>query len=95
MGSEMCIRDRVRSVRPSDMLSPDELRGLMMPVSVIWGEADRVLRPEHRAFFEEHLPAHAEIHRLEEYGHVPHMTHPDELARRVLQTVRAAVEWTR
>ena len=82
------IDDLLRSITPSDLLRPEELSGLEMPVFMLWGEADRVLWPEHRRFFEEHLPAHAEIHRIEEYGHVPHMSHPDCLAARLLEFAR-------
>ena len=82
------IEDLLRSVTPENLLKPEELERLTMPVTVLWGEADRVLRPEHRRFFEEHLPPHAELHRLEEYGHVPHMSHPDCLADRVLELAR-------
>jgi pimeloyl-ACP methyl ester carboxylesterase len=86
------IEDLLRSIRPEDLLTPGELESLRMPVQVLWGEADRVLRPEHRRFFEEHLPAHAEIHRLAEYGHVPHMSHPDCLAERLLDFVRRVAD---
>ena len=82
------MADLLRSVRPSDLLTPAELAGLSMPVFVLWGEADGVLRPAHRRFFEEHLPPHAEVHRIEEYGHVPHMSHPDCLAARLIEFTR-------
>jgi len=82
------IEDLLRSVRPEDLLRPYELSRLSMPVFVLWGEADRVLWPAHRRFFEEHLPPHAEVHRIEEYGHVPHMSHPDCLAARLIDFAR-------
>lgn len=82
------IEQLLRSVRPEDLLQPEELERLTMPVMVLWGDADRILRPEDRIFFEAHLPAHAEIHRLREYGHVPHMSHPDSLARYLLDFTR-------
>ena len=82
------IEDLLRSLHPGDLLRPDELEKLTMPVFVLWGESDRVLLPEHRRFFEEHLPPHAEVHRIEEYGHVPHMSHPDCLAERLLEFTR-------
>lgn len=82
------IEDLLRSVRPENLLHADELERLTMPVFVYWGEADRVLLPEHRQFFEDHLPPHAEVHRIEEYGHVPHMSHPDCLAERLLEVAR-------
>lgn len=83
------IAELLRSVKPEDLLQPEELERLTMPVLVLWGEADGVLQPAHRQFFEEHLPPHAEVHRLEEYGHVPHMCHPDCLAERVLEFARS------
>ncbi len=82
------IEDLLRSVTPEHLLRPEELKRLKMPVLVLWGEADRVLRPTHRKFFEENLPAHAEIRRLTQYGHVPHMSHPDSLAYYLLEFVR-------
>ncbi|HJL14263.1 MAG TPA: alpha/beta hydrolase [Sandaracinaceae bacterium LLY-WYZ-13_1] len=86
------IEDLLRSIRPEDLLHADELEGLRMPVLVLWGEADRVLRPEHRRFFEEHLPTHAEVHRLAEYGHVPHMSHPSCLSERLLEFTRRVAD---
>ncbi len=83
------VEDLLESITPEDLLTADELEQLQMPIFVLWGEADRVLLPEHRRFFEQHLPDHAEIHRIEEYGHVPHMSHPDCLAARLLEFTRA------
>jgi pimeloyl-ACP methyl ester carboxylesterase len=82
------IEDLLRSVRPQDLLRPEEVQCLKMPILMLWGEADRVLRPEHRRFFEKYLPGHAEIHRMDEFGHVPHMSHPDHLAELLLDFTR-------
>lgn len=82
------IEELLRSVRPADLLRPDELARLTMPVTVLWGDADRILHEDHRRFFEAHLPPHAEVHRLREYGHVPHMSHPDSLATLLLDFTR-------
>lgn len=85
------IEDLLRSVKPQDLLRPKELESLKMPILMLWGEADRVLRPEHRRFFEKHLPGHAEIHRMEEFGHVPHMSHPEHLAELLLDFTKRVV----
>ncbi len=82
------IEQLLRSVTTADLLRPDELASLRMPVKVLWGEADRILRPGDRRFFEQHLPPHAEVHALREYGHVPHMSHPDSLAKLLLDFTR-------
>ena len=54
-----------------------------MPVLVLWGKADRILWRSHLEFFARHLPPHAELLCLDEYGHVPHMTHATELTTRI------------
>jgi pimeloyl-ACP methyl ester carboxylesterase len=82
------IEDLLRSTKPQDLLRAEELERLKMPVFVLWGDADRVLRPSDRTFFEKHLPAHAEVHRYEEFGHVPHISHPDHLAELLIDFTR-------
>jgi len=82
------VDDLLQSITPADLLTPSELEQLAMPIFVLWGEADGVLWPAHREFFERHLPSHAEVHRIEEYGHVPHMSHPDCLSARLLEFTR-------
>ena len=82
------IEQLLRSMRPGDLLRAEELARLTMPVTVLWGDADRILHDDHRRFFEAHLPPHAEVHRLREYGHVPHMSHPDSLATLLLEFTR-------
>ncbi len=82
------IEELLRSLRPSDFLQPDELARLTMPIKLVWGDADRILHEDHRRFFEAHLPPHAEMQRLREYGHVPHMSHPDQLSTLLLDFTR-------
>jgi pimeloyl-ACP methyl ester carboxylesterase len=82
------IEELLRSMRPGHLLRADELARLSMPVTVLWGEADRILDDQHRVFFERHLPPHAEVHRLRECGHVPHICHPDSLATLLLEFTR-------
>jgi len=84
----------LESVGPSDLLGPAELEKLFMPTLVLWGDRDRVLRPSHREFFEEHLPTHAVVERLPLNGHVPHMENCRELAARILDHLRLCVENT-
>lgn len=82
------IEQLLRSMRPGDLLRADELARLTMPVMMLWGDADRILHEEHRRFFEAHLPPHAEVFRLREYGHVPHMSHPESLTTLLLEFTR-------
>lgn len=82
------IEELLRSVKTADFLRKDELAALPMPVTVLWGEADRILRPRDRSFFEENLPPHARLYGLREYGHVPHMCHPDSLSQYLIDFAR-------
>lgn len=82
------IEELLRSLRPADFLRPEELARLSMPIKLLWGDADRILDEGQRRFFEAHLPPHAEMQRLREYGHVPHISHPDQLATLLLDFTR-------
>jgi pyruvate dehydrogenase E2 component (dihydrolipoamide acetyltransferase) len=53
------------------------LPALSIPVSVIWGENDRILPVAHADL----LPGHVEVHRLEGIGHMPHMEASAEVNR--------------
>lgn len=84
------VRAVVRSFRRESLLAPEDLRGLSMPVEVLWGGADRVLTPGHLRFWRTHLPPHARLVVHEETGHVPHIDAHDVLVDRIAGFVRAA-----
>ena len=67
-----------------DLLTADELARLRMPVRFLWGQGERILLPEHLAFFTAHLPAHADIERPDGYGHIPYFENAEDLARRLV-----------
>ena len=66
-------RHLVSQVSPDDMLQPEELSSLAMPILMVWGREDEVLRRSHLAFFRRHLPAHATITTPPRVGHVPYL----------------------
>lgn len=83
------VTELLSKLSTADFLEPTELASLRVPTLVLWGEADRILWTDHRAFFETHLPReHAEVRRLRHFGHVPHLSHPDELAAHVLDLLK-------
>ena len=84
------LRELLGRARPDDLLRPAELAALPMPVEVVWGGADRILRGSHLEFFRQHLPAHARVEVVPHFGHAPHMDHPAELHRRLLAFARRA-----
>jgi pimeloyl-ACP methyl ester carboxylesterase len=66
-----------------DFLRPAELRGLQLPVRLVWGESDRLLPAGTLDFFRQNLPAHRFV-PLARVGHLPHLEAPLRLARAVL-----------
>ncbi|MFT4976015.1 MAG: pimeloyl-ACP methyl ester carboxylesterase, partial [Myxococcota bacterium] len=54
-------RQLVAQVQPDDMLRPEELSQLAMPILMVWGREDEVLSPGQLAFYRRHLPPHATI----------------------------------
>lgn len=77
--------------RASEMrsLEPEELRGLRMPVHLLWGRADTLLPPSHFEFYRAHLPAGAIIDRPDDFGHAPFLTQPDQVCERILRFARS------
>lgn len=78
------IRQLLADMKPSDLLHPWEVRELHVPVLLTWGKAEAVLPREHLDFWRAHLPADAIIEQPEHHGHVPFVTHGDEIAERLL-----------
>jgi pimeloyl-ACP methyl ester carboxylesterase len=73
-------------------LSPHHLTDLTMPVHVVWGGADRILSPEHLAFFRSYLPPHARVEVVPHFGHTPQMDHPRELHGRLRRFVERVAD---
>ncbi len=71
------VPEIVSSVREEDFVNSDLAR-LTMPVSVIWGLADRLISPEALRILDERLPAR-QIHTIRGCGHVPQLQAPKEL----------------
>lgn len=62
-----------------NLLTPEELRTLPMPVHVVWGGADRILLPSHLAFFRDNLPPQGTLEVVPRFGHTPQMDQPEAL----------------
>jgi pimeloyl-ACP methyl ester carboxylesterase len=73
------MRAFVGSLTPDDLLRPDELAALTMPVLVLWGRRDALMPKEHLSFFRRHLPEHARIEEPD-FGHCPNLDQPRALA---------------
>ncbi|NDY72968.1 alpha/beta hydrolase [Desulfobacter hydrogenophilus] len=61
-------------------------KDITMPVMLFWGRHDSLLPCETAPFVEELLPR-AQVHIYEEYGHVPHLEGPRQLAGDMLDFI--------
>lgn len=82
------MRALLGSITPDDLLKPEELQSLRMPVHVVWGRGDRIFPPPHLDFFRQNLPRHASIEEPEGIGHSAFLEKPGELARRIAAFMR-------
>jgi pimeloyl-ACP methyl ester carboxylesterase len=78
------VRSLLSSTSPADLLTPEQLSSLRMPVLVLWGKDERILPRHHLDYFRAHLPAHARFEEPEGFGHAPHLDDADAVARRIL-----------
>jgi pimeloyl-ACP methyl ester carboxylesterase len=65
-------------------LEPDKVRNLAMPVLFLWGGSERLLPSETLSWYRAHLPAHAQVHVVDGFGHVPQLERPDELVKHLV-----------
>ncbi|MGB9738592.1 MAG: alpha/beta hydrolase [Chloroflexus aggregans] len=69
----------VAAIDERDMLYPEELRSLRVPVAMIWGDADHFIPRESRDFFCTNIP-NARVLILPNCGHMPQQQRPREVA---------------
>ena len=74
------LQDLIQSIRPDDLLKPEELGDLQMPALLMWGRDERILPQSSFAFFQQHLPQHVRVLEPEGFGHSPFLDDPDRLA---------------
>lgn len=77
------IRSILGRIRNEDLLHPEQVRSLRMPIYFFWGAADRILDGDQLAWYRRSLPDHARIETPEGYGHSPFLDHPGRFARLV------------
>ncbi len=66
------------------LLTAEELQRITQPLLFLWGKEERILPARHLAFFRKHLPAHAEIHEPEAWGHSPFLDDAGAVAKRLV-----------
>ena len=83
------VKSIVAEVKPEDSVAPHVLSALQMPTLLIWGQREKLLPYEAVDYFRAHLPAHAEVHEVRGFGHMPQMEHPREFVQRVTDFAHA------
>jgi len=78
------VRGLLSAIAPEDMLRPEQLAALRMPVLLLWGKGERILPREHYEFFRRHLPEHTRIEEPEGLGHAPYLDDAGAVARQIL-----------
>ena len=69
--SRPSIRALVNRISRKDLLVPDELSELTMPILLYWGQDDEILAGDHLNFYRSHLPGHTQVHTPQGMGHAP------------------------
>jgi pimeloyl-ACP methyl ester carboxylesterase len=78
------VRELLSTTSPADLLTPEQLSALEMPVLLLWGRDERILPRHHLEFFRRHLPRGARFEEPEGFGHAPYLDDADAVARRIL-----------
>ena len=78
------VQGLLASIDPSDLLRPEQLGALRMPVLLLWGRDERILPRAHLEFFRAHLPEHTRIEEPEGLGHAPYLDDAGAVARHIL-----------
>jgi len=82
--SSKILQQRLDSLKSEDLLTPEELQQLKVPVVLIWGQEDGILPQQCLDFFQEHLPDNTRVIEPSEYGHAPFVRHAKSLAGHIV-----------
>lgn len=78
------VRGLIEAIAPADMLRPEQLAALRMPILLLWGRDERILPRAHYEFFRKHLPPHTRVEEPEGLGHAPYLDDVGAVARQIL-----------
>lgn len=86
------IREILESASQDQLLRPDELASLAMPILFLWGRSEKLLPTSALRYFQSHLPKHAIIEEPEGFGHTPQLEEPARLGDRVVEFARSSLQ---
>jgi pimeloyl-ACP methyl ester carboxylesterase len=82
------VKGVLQEVKETDFVEPERLAKLLMPTLLVWGQSEKLLPYEGVHYFRAHLPSHAEVHEVPEFGHIPQMERPRQLVELLLGFAR-------
>lgn len=62
-------------------LEPADVHGIRQPITLVWGDNERILPADGLDWFRTHLPRHARVVVLDRCGHAPQLEHPKTVMR--------------
>lgn len=68
---------------PRDQRLPAEVTKIIQPALILWGRNDAIIPPANAERLAHDLP-NAQLHWIEQAGHVPHIEKPDEVASAIV-----------
>jgi pimeloyl-ACP methyl ester carboxylesterase len=83
--SRPSVRALVKRISSADLLMPDELQQLQMPILLVWGQDDEILDSEHLEFYRRHLHEGTELHTPEGMGHSPFLNRMEHFVDLMLE----------
>lgn len=85
-GNRAALRHRLAQ-RQRDTADTEQLRGLKLPVMLLWGQEDRLVQPAVADIFQSLMPQARRV-MLDGVGHLPHLEQP----QRALDAVRGFLQ---
>ncbi|MFN3198116.1 MAG: alpha/beta fold hydrolase [Bradymonadia bacterium] len=83
------IQSFFEQISAEDQFDAETLSALDAPTLVLWGAGERLLWPEHEAFYREHLPGGGAFEHIEDAGHSLHLEQPGVLVERAVAFVES------
>lgn len=82
------MRSLIDGISVEDLLRPEDLAKLEVPILLVWGRRDGILPSYQREFFRSHLPPQTQIAEPSDFGHSPYLEAPGPLSREILRFLR-------
>jgi pimeloyl-ACP methyl ester carboxylesterase len=82
------VRELLETASVDHAPTPEQVRGLSMPILFLWGRSERLFPETALEYFRANLPPHAIIEHPEDCGHSPHLEKPALLTDRIDRFLR-------